>query len=667
MKFTKLHTRKRTLLILGMLAIFVLSFSTNLVAQETFPQPTERRIALSEYRDKMMGGWIGQMVGVGWGAPTEFQSSGHIMPLEDVPEWTPEMVNVYGQDDLYVEMTFLRSMEEYGFDVSIHQAGIDFANSGYMLWHANLEGRKNLRAGIPPPNSGHPAFNSHADDIDYQIEADYSGLIAPGMPNTVIALGEKFGRLMNYGDGLYGGQFVGAMYAEAFFESDPAKLVQAGLQAIPEGSQFAEAVRDVVAWHAENPQNWEATWSLVNDKYHLNPEYRKFTCSDIESDFNIDAKINAAYIVMGMLYGEGDYDKTNIISMRCGQDSDCNPSNAAGILFTAVGYSNLPERFISGLDKNEKFSFTEYSFPALIDVCEKLAIDAVQRAGGRLELNSAGEKELVIPMVAVVPSALEQSHAPGPIADDAFTKEELSRLEGSWVFRYTTLFLLVLVFVLFRENRNFSAMMILIPLGVVFGVLEFIEMQLPESLLVMVNITSILQTMSVAMAIILLLPNKIYASKSYVCALVAALVLGAIAFGGVWGATDGRIISTTTLNLGTIALMSTAWLLGMILTTVLTKMNYRNWRFHLTMFGTFAAGQLLVWIVVAIFTMGSTKGNFFGSMVYIISATLLFAAINYVLTLPYLILAYKHTGTDNRLRNLLKIVDTQEELDVIEN
>ena len=50
------------------------------------------------------------------------------------------------------------------------------------------------------------------------------GLIAPGLPNAVIALGEKFGRLMNYGDGLYGGQFVGGMYAEAFFETDPVKI-----------------------------------------------------------------------------------------------------------------------------------------------------------------------------------------------------------------------------------------------------------------------------------------------------------------------------------------------------------------------------------------------------------------------------------------------------------
>ena len=100
------------------------------------------------------------------------------------------MINQFGQDDLYVEMTFLQTLERHGLNAPMRQAGIDFANSGYSLWHANRAGRDNLRNGIAPPDSGHPQFNKHADDIDYQIEADFAGLIAPGMPNVAIALGE---------------------------------------------------------------------------------------------------------------------------------------------------------------------------------------------------------------------------------------------------------------------------------------------------------------------------------------------------------------------------------------------------------------------------------------------------------------------------------------------
>jgi hypothetical protein len=410
------------------LALLVGSLSGSILAADADRSAEFRRLPISEYLDKMEAGWLGQMAGVAVGGPTEFKWLGQIIPADQVPAWRPEMINQFHQDDLYVEMTFLRTLELYGFDVSIRQAGIDFANSRYKLWHANLAGRDNLRAGIAPPDSGHPRFNPHADDIDYQIEADFSGLIAPGMPKLVIELGEKFGRLMNYGDGLYAGQFVGGMYAEAFFETDPVKLVEAGLRCIPERSQYAEMVRDVLGWYRDHPDDWKKTWELIERKYQQNPDYRRFSCSGPNADFNIDAKINGAYILVGLLYGQGDLDQTILISTRCGQDSDCNPSNAAGVLFTTLGRAKLPERFVSGIEPNGKFSHTEYTFPRLIEVCGQLVRSAVERSGGRIERDAEGNEILVIPMQEVQPSAPQQSWDPGPIAGSRFTEEEMAQI-----------------------------------------------------------------------------------------------------------------------------------------------------------------------------------------------------------------------------------------------
>jgi len=377
----------------------------------------------------MKGGWIGQMAGVGWGAPTEFHSRSAILPADKMPQWEPEMINQFGQDDIYVEMTFVRTLELHGMDVSIRQAGIDFANSGYPLWHANNEGRTLLRSGVAPPDSGHPKFNKHADDIDYQIESDFSGLIAPGLPNVVIELGEKFGRLMNYGDGLYGGQLIGGMYAEAFFEDDIEKIVQAGLACIPKGSQYYECISDLLKWHRENPDNWEKTWQLIEEKYQDNPDYRRASCD--KGEFNIDAKINGAYIVMGLLYGKGDPDQTIIISTRCGQDSDCNPSSAAGVLFTTIGYAKLPDKFKSALNQESKFSHTPYNFPMLIEVNKKLVRQAVERAEGRIEKDAGGGEVFVIPVAATKPTKLEQCWAPGPIANSRFTEKEMTQITAT--------------------------------------------------------------------------------------------------------------------------------------------------------------------------------------------------------------------------------------------
>lgn len=385
-----------------------------------------RQLSVDEYVSRMTAGWIGQMAGVGWGAPTEFQFNGRIVPDDEMPEWNPEFINQFWQDDLYVEMTFLRSLEEHGWDVSLKQAGVDFANSRYPLWHANSAGRRNLRNGIAPPDSGHPQFNEHADDIDYQIEADYAGLIAPGLPNVPIALAETFGRVMNYGDGLYGGQFVGGMYSTAFFEPDMRKIVLAGLDCIPAESQYAQCIRDVLAWREANPGNWEATWNLIEQKYNEDPTHRRASCGDAKKTFNIDAKINGAYIVVGLLYGDSDPDKTIRIATRCGQDSDCNPSSAAGILFTALGLKNIPEKFTSALNRDAVFSHTAYSFSRLVEVSETLAREAVVRAGGDIVVAESGQERFLIPRTAPKPSPLEQSWSPGPVANSRYTEAEMA-------------------------------------------------------------------------------------------------------------------------------------------------------------------------------------------------------------------------------------------------
>ncbi len=388
-----------------------------------------RKLPVDTYIDKMKAGWVGQMAGVGWGGPTEGDFMNTIMPKDAVPEWTPEMVNQFDQDDMYVDCTFLQTLERFGLDVSSRQAGIDFANTGYWLWHANSEGRSLLREGIAPPDSGHPQFNRHADDIDYQIESDFAGLIVPGMPNLAVELGEKFGSIMNYGDGIYGGQFMGAMYAEAFFEDDMEKLVEIGLAHIPEGSQYHECISDVLQWYRKYPDDWEKTWKLVSEKYHSTEQYGRFRCVDDLSEFNIDAKFNGAWVVVGMLYGKGDLDKTIIISMRCGEDSDCNPSSAAGVLFTSRGYRSLPKRYIEGLDTNGVFSYSPYTFPNVVEVCRRLASQAVFRAGGYLEKDEAGKEVFVIPIEKPRPSKLKQSWEPGPIANSRFTEGEMRMID----------------------------------------------------------------------------------------------------------------------------------------------------------------------------------------------------------------------------------------------
>lgn len=407
-----------------LLAIFLTALLSSCAEQHSYNE-----ISLEEYQDKMKGAWIGQMAGVGWGLPTEFKFIDKIIPEASVPAWTAEMINQQGNDDLYVEMTFLASMEKYGTDVSSRQAGIDFANSGYGLWAANKSGRANLRFGIAPPESSHPHYNFNCEDIDYQIEADYSGIIAPGMPQVAIELGEKFGRLMNYGDGLYGGQFVGGMYATAYFTNDIPEIISAGLECIPLECNYAKCVRDVINWHSQYPDDWEKCWEEIMEKYYRTLDNQPFHKQNKDAWVGIDAKINGAYIVLGLLYGEGDMDKTIIYSMRCGLDSDCNPSNAAGILATTIGYEKLDDKYKAGLDETRKFSYTDYDFIDLLRVSENFAREFIVQNGGEIKKDQKGMEYFLISEKTIVPSNFEPAYEPGPYdPDNRYTKQEMENI-----------------------------------------------------------------------------------------------------------------------------------------------------------------------------------------------------------------------------------------------
>jgi len=98
------------------------------------------------------------------------------------------------------------------------------------------------------------------------------------------------------------------------------------------------------------------------------------------------------------------------------------------VLFTTIGFSKLPARFTEQLDETKVFSHTAYNFPGLLDVCEKLARQALVQAGGRIEKDAAGEEVFVIPVQAPKPSLLELSWEPGPAAGSMFTVEEMARV-----------------------------------------------------------------------------------------------------------------------------------------------------------------------------------------------------------------------------------------------
>ncbi len=401
------------------------------MVQTAFGQVT---ISKEKLKDKIKGGWAAQTIGVTFGGPTEFRNNATYIPDYQPVIWNDKQMTYYFEeepglyDDIYVDLTFVQVIEDKGIDATAQDYADAFANSEYLLWHANQAARYNLLNGMSPPESGHWLNNPHADDIDFQIEADFIGLMNPGMPQSALEISDKVGHIMNYGDGYYGGVYVATMYSLAFFSEDIMYVVTEALKAIPEESKFHQVITDVVGWYKQYPDDWKQTWFEVQRKWG-----QDVGCPQgVFQPFNIDATVNSAWVVLGLLYGEGDYTKTFSISTRAGDDSDCNPATAGGILATMYGFSSIPEYWLQGLDKVDTidFSFTTISLQEVYDLSYKHALAVIEKNGGKVKKN-----EVIIPVEEVKEAPLEigfKDHHPVELRNETveITDEYIFEFEG---------------------------------------------------------------------------------------------------------------------------------------------------------------------------------------------------------------------------------------------
>lgn len=341
--------------------------------------------------DKIKGGWAAQTIGVTYGGPTEFVYRSAMIPDSvNIPWGEPDyLVNFMKRvpslyDDIYMDLTFVEVFDRLGIDAPVDSLAMAFATARYPLWHANQAARYNILRGIMPPASGHWLNNPHADDIDYQIEADYAGLMSPAMPNSASEISDRVGHIMNYGDGWYGGVYVGAMYSLAFISEDIEFIVTEALKVIPTESKFHKMMSDIISYWRENPDDWKYAWQRCHEEW----EPYDVGCSEGALDpLNIDASINSAFIVIGLLYGNGDFGRTIDIATRCGQDSDCNPASAVGILGTAIGYNRIPAFWLDPLKRAEdvKFAYTSSSLNDTYAMSMRHALQLIEREGGKVD------------------------------------------------------------------------------------------------------------------------------------------------------------------------------------------------------------------------------------------------------------------------------------------
>lgn len=270
-----------------------------------------------------------------WGAPEAGQPDTIAYPPPGDPQLRGNITRMVRDDDMDYPILGLHILETYGSSFTTANVAHEWLHRlPYgCVYTAERAAYRNLVNGLEPPETARHR-NPYREWIGAQIRADIWGWAAPGRPELAGELAWRDASLSHTKNGIYGEMLFAALLAAAFVEPDLHRLIEIGLSEIPRRCRLREAVLDTVEW-CDADSDWQTTWERINAKYgHYH---------------GVHTINNAAVVLMGLLHGAGDYERTITIAVMGGWDTDCNGATAGSVAGTLLGAKALPAKWIEPL------------------------------------------------------------------------------------------------------------------------------------------------------------------------------------------------------------------------------------------------------------------------------------------------------------------------------
>ena len=299
-----------------------------------------------DYFERCYAGWLAKLIGIRYGAPIEGWSYEHIKEAYGELDGYVVNYNMFAaDDDSNGPMIFIRALNDYTCtrDITAQQIGEGWLNyapyeHGFYWWggygmSTEHTAYLNLRSGIPAPRSGSIQQNGStvAEQIGGQIFIDTWGLVLPNRPELAAEYAGKAASVSHGGNGIYGGQFVAAMISLAFTAKSVRSIIEGALKVIPEDCEYTRAVKAVMKYYDEQKvKDWREAFLYVKENWG----YAKYpgNCHIIP---------NSAVMILALLYGEENFDRTLNICNMCGWDTDCNVGNVATVMGVFCGLDGI--------------------------------------------------------------------------------------------------------------------------------------------------------------------------------------------------------------------------------------------------------------------------------------------------------------------------------------
>lgn len=343
-----------------------------------------------ELLDRIHGAWLGRCAGCLLGKPIEGMQSPKLKVLLDsaacheITDYLWRLPGLSEADykkldlgyitDFYSRIDSFPGDDDTNYTVMgmslVKNKGINFTPSDMALfWLDNVPmlrtctaervAYRNFTNNIAPPESA-VVRNPYREWIGAQIRADFFGYVALGQPEFAAELAWRDASISHVKNGIYGAMWVAAMLAAAITETDVRRVIEIGLTEIPRNSRFYEAITEIINQHA------------TGVSYPDVVQYIHQQWDETQSHHWCHTVANAQIVAMGLLYGEGDYEKAITRAVQTCFDTDCNGATVGSIMGMMLGAKALPMKWTGVMNDTIHTDLTGYQDTTISKLAEEM-------------------------------------------------------------------------------------------------------------------------------------------------------------------------------------------------------------------------------------------------------------------------------------------------------
>lgn len=296
--------------------------------------PSVQKINLAAYRDKVLGCWTGKNIGGTIGGPFEGKkemnnASFYTQKLDGKP--TPN-------DDLDLQLIWLLAAEENGvFHLNERLLGEYWLTYITGSWNEYGVCKSNICNGLTPPLSGSCNNERWKFSNGAWIRSEIWACIFPGAPDNAALFAYYDACCDHCGEGIYAEIFTAVMESTAFLVSDIREIIRVGLSRIPADCRVAHSVKLACDCYDNKLEFISARETIVKDNEDLGW---------------FQAPGNLGFVILGLLYGEGDFGRCVALATNCGDDTDCTAGTVGALMGIILGRSGIPEKWVEPIGES---------------------------------------------------------------------------------------------------------------------------------------------------------------------------------------------------------------------------------------------------------------------------------------------------------------------------